>query len=211
MGVGINAIYIVTEDTNSARAFWNSVAMVFRGKDSYIMVPLLKGKDNKNSSGNTTLKSQVIHIISHLKTQDELLIVFDNINNANNFNTVSFIKWTISICKCHNIKVRFTSYYCFEELYLSYQELINMYKKCKYKEVVLKTLEFTNKSILNKVNYFDKSVDIVSDFIQYYKNDSGKNREHFANALLLEVTKNIGDRFRIKKSGDCFEKVECAG
>lgn len=198
-------LYIITEDTNSARAFWKEVAEVFRGNGNYTLVPLPKGKDNKDSGGNTTLKNQINYMMSYAKAQDELLIAFDNISNANNFNTTKFIKWAINKCKVNNISVKFTSYYCFEELYLSYYELIDMYKKCNYKEVVLKALEFTNKSIMNRIDYFDKSVSEVANFIQYYKNDSGKNREHFANALLLEVTKTIGDRFKITKSGDCFD------
>lgn len=53
-------------------------------------------------------------------------------------------------------------------------------------------------------DYFDNSKDI-KEFIELYKRDSGKNREHFANALLLSVTGALSDWFHISKSGNCFD------
>lgn len=197
-------LYIITEDSNSARVFWEIVVNEFRGKNNYILVPLFKGKDSKDSGGNTTLKSQVTQLIDSLNTYDELLVVFDNINNSRNFNKVRFIKWALNICKIYNINIRFTDYYCFEEVYLSYSELIDMYMKCNYKKIVLDTLKFVNASITNYKDYYDRNNKVIDDFINYYKKDSGYNREHFANALLIEVTQTIGYRFKIIKSGDCF-------
>ena len=46
-------LYIITEDSNSAREFWDKAASVYRGAGAYTMVPLLKG------GGNTTLKAQI--------------------------------------------------------------------------------------------------------------------------------------------------------
>ncbi len=150
-------LYIITEDSNSARVFWEIVVNEFRGKNNYILVPLFKGKDSKDSGGNTTLKSQVTQLIDSLNTYDELLVVFDNINNSRNFNKVRFIKWALNICKIYNINIRFTDYYCFEEVYLSYSELIDMYMKCNYKKIVLDTLKFVNASITNYKDYYDRN------------------------------------------------------
>lgn len=38
-------LYIITEDSNSAREFWDKAASVYRGAGAYTMVPLLKEKE----------------------------------------------------------------------------------------------------------------------------------------------------------------------
>lgn len=108
-------LYVITEDTNSARSFWNIVAKTFRGDDNYILVSLLKDKNGKEVGGNTTLENQVNTVLFSMNKSDELLIAFDYISN---FSPFDFIKNTHNKCKVLGITCKFTNYYCFEEVYL---------------------------------------------------------------------------------------------
>lgn len=81
-----------------------------------------------------------------------------------------------------------------------------MYEKTIHsKEVVLNALRFVRKKIMNHQNYFNIAYKEIRDFINFYKKDSGKNREHFANALIISVTSMLDGKFKIIKSGNCFE------
>lgn len=197
-------LYIITEDSNSAREFWKITVEESIGSKNYVLVPLLKGESGKHVGGNTTLENQVNELLPKMKPKDKLLVVFDYISNTNNFIPGDFIKSTYKKCKCAGISFIITGYYCFEELYLSYVELYNMINNNITKTIIIDTLKFIQDSIKNGENYFNKKNKQIIDFIDFYGRDSGKNREHFANALLIEATKQLSGRFKIIKSGNCF-------
>lgn len=197
-------LYIITEDSNSARVFWDCAADKFKGKENYELVPLPVGSDGKPTGGNTTLESQVNQAIPKLKPGDELLVVFDYIGNTKNFIPGDFIKNTIKKCSKFGASFSFTNYYCFEEIYLSYSELNRLYKNRDGKKFIADAMDFVKTCIENKKDYFDKTNDNIQKFIVDYEKDSGLNREHFANALLTAATQALNGRFKIIKSGDCF-------
>ena len=45
-------MYIITEDSNSARDFWQCVAQTFRSVDSFLLVSFPIGSDGQTASGN---------------------------------------------------------------------------------------------------------------------------------------------------------------
>jgi len=45
--------------------------------------------------------------------------------------------WERNKCKELGVGLRVTSYHCFEDLYLSYEEISNMYKACKNADKVI--------------------------------------------------------------------------
>lgn len=205
-------LYIITEDSNSARVFWDNVANAFRGDANYKLMPFLLGKSGKRASGNTTLWDQLEYFVNNNNDKDaELLIVFDNISGSPNFNSILFIRDAISLCSKHNIRVKIPTYYCFEEVFLSYRELQRMLltnNKNIPKEVI-DVLEYVQNKLMHGEDYFGSN-NIISAYIDYM-NKRGviiKNRERFANILLTEVTNRIGyGWFRIIKSGNAFDTV----
>ncbi len=189
-------LYIITEDSNSARDFWSYAAGVYRIPGTYFMVPLIKGR-----GGNTTLKEQINSIFSGLKRDDELFIVFDNIGVTKRFNSYDLIMKT-SI-RCANIGVRFayTKYYCFEELYLSYNELLKL-TDSKY----IEALRYVNSCINHNTEYFE--ITRLDKRITQFIIDTGhtiRNKEYLANELLVHATQHIRGKFRIHKSGNVFD------
>ena len=177
-------LYIITEDSNSSRDFWQCVAQTFRPVDSFLLVPFPSGSDGQNASGNTTLKAQVLSIFPKLQAGDKVFVAVD------------FVA---------------TSYWCFEDLYLSYDEVLAMYLKNPMAEnVVIGALQYVHDNLQNGTDYFDTSQEI-QNFIDLH-NSAGKNREHFANELLMEVTRASkgNGHFAITKSAGAFHKsAEC--
>lgn len=195
-------LYIITEDSTSARDFWECVAETFRGPQNYVLVQPLN-----QTSGNTTLNAQVSNLFPKLKAGDTLLVAFDNIGATKGFNSINFIRKVGQRCAKHSINFRFTSYYCFEELYLSYMELFNMISP-NTNPITLNALKYVNKCIGNSIDYFSTN-SAIQDFINKH-HGAGKNREHFANALLTEVAKTIKGHFMITKAKGAFDgSAEC--
>lgn len=106
-------VYIITEDSNSARDFWRIAADTFIGMGNYSLEPL-----PADGGGNTTLQMQVTNVFGKIQANDILFIAFDNIGNTKNFVTSDFLNKTIARCVKKGVCFKFTTYYCFEELYL---------------------------------------------------------------------------------------------
>jgi len=126
-------LHIITEDSNSARDFWECVAHTFKRADEYRMVPLESG------GGNRTIEGQFKSILPGIQKGDNILIVIDNIAGAinNSLSVYMLIKELRNKCKELGVGLRVTSYHCFEDLYLSYEEISNMYKACKNADKVI--------------------------------------------------------------------------
>ena len=67
-------MYIITEDSNSARDFWQCVAQTFRSVDSFLLVSFPIGSDGQTASGNTTLKAQVLSLFPKLQAGDKVAV-----------------------------------------------------------------------------------------------------------------------------------------
>lgn len=192
-------IYIITEDKNSARDFWEIAAKNHVGDSNYKMVPLVN-----ESAGNTTLDAQVQSIIGKLNSGDILFIAFDNIANTSTFNPANFIRKIEAKCNELGVKFKFTRYYCFEELYLSYDALIEM---SDVQKSFYKLLVYVHECINNGDDYYTS--DLVNSFIQN-SNRNIPNKEHFTNVLLIEATKYLKGHFGIlKQAGAFYKQAEC--
>ena len=194
-------LYIITEDSNSARDFWEYAASVYRNKGTYMMVPLPRG-----TGGNTTLKSQINKVFGVIQPNDELFLVLDNIGSTKRFNSYDIIINTARRCQILGIRFTYTKYYCFEELYLSYSEVLKL-TNSKY----IDTLRYVHGCINNGTEYFDLcNMDTrVNRFINELKHNI-VNKEHFANELLMNVTHFINGKFKISNSGNTFNiKGKC--
>ena len=113
-------MYIITEDSNSARDFWQCVAQTFKG------------------------------FIAH-----------------------DFVKWGTRLCMKKGAEFVATSYWCFEDLYLSYDEVLAMYLKNPVAEnVVIAALQYVHDNLQNGTDYFDTSREI-QNFIDLH-NSAGK-------------------------------------
>ena len=107
-------MYIITEDSNSARDFWQCVAQTFRSVDSFLLVSFPIGSDGQTASGNTTLKAQVLGIFPKLQAGDKVFVAVDCVaNNTKGFIAHDFVKWGTRLCMKKGAEFVATSYWCF--------------------------------------------------------------------------------------------------
>lgn len=149
---------------------------------------------------------------------DSLFVAFDNIGISTRINSKTgvkvgfdsgdFIRNTTQKCRLCNVNFYCTTYYCFEELYLSYTELLNLcIRDCKIADLC-KALSYVQNHIKAGTEYFDRNNQNVQ-YIANLRADALYNKEHFADALLYQVTYNIKHgKFTISKERkkNCFLK-----
>lgn len=102
-------------------------------------------------------------------------------------------------CRIKNINLYVTSYYCFEEIYLSYIELEKLVKIDSKAPELAEIIKYVRECIDSHIEYYDRNKSEVQ-YVINIKPDAKKNKEHFADALLFHSTQAIRNgRFTISK------------
>lgn len=207
---GFKVIYAITEDMNSCRDFWKTVLVESGLK--FKLVDLPTDKNGNYCGGNTTLLNQAVEAVSKMHKGDTLFVAFDNVELEGKFSSYDFLEAVQEMCAQQGIKFMYTPYYCFEELYLSYKGLVELYENQSTKDIdILETLQYVNKNLSTKDvrnrDYFNLEDKRIQRLVSI-EPGAGKNREHFANVLLSTVTAKIKGHFRINKRknglGECW-------
>ena len=158
-------VYVVTEDSNSARYFWKITFDTFH-KGKYELLTLPIDKSGMTHGGNTTLDKQIQLLTAKLLPGDKVYVAFDNTTESKSFTPFKFLSRLQRISAELKVDVAVTTYYCFEELYLSYIEIITQYESlASYNDVVLKALKFVHNKLMVDENYFNTDEDCIRDFI----------------------------------------------
>ena len=201
-------VWLVTEDSNSARLFWEKMFQTFLGNSAYKANPLSQ-VNGISTAGNKTLIRQVNEVLQQASENDTIFVVLDNIANTKQFVAADFIINMSNKCKRNKVNFEYTKYYCFEELYVSYSEVERLYSissKCDLN--LLDCLKYVRNCILNGIDYYDKEINEIQYILNKYQT-ANKNREHFANVLLGEVTRELGYGFWFSKSGKHSSRCTC--
>lgn len=113
-------IYLMTEDTTSALDFWKIVAREKFIKNYEFTI------DKVDVGGNTSLLPQLEYISNNIKQNDTVIIIFDNIEENKHFKPADLLKTAKKICEYNNAQLLITNYYCFEEMFLSNPDILNV-------------------------------------------------------------------------------------
>lgn len=191
--------YILCEDEKSGKIFFENISSIFKNVSC----------DIRSTKGNTNYNNYLNSILKMLKRGDSLLLAFDNIGSKKGFNPSEIILKAKTACLGVGAKLWVTKYYCFEELYLSYTEFINMCehfsKNSKRLEELLPTLKYVNSCILEQKEYFDRNNPLVDCVIKMF-DKAGGNKENFCSTLLENSTRELKGIVTIKKNsfGICW-------
>lgn len=187
-------IYFISEDSNSAHKFWIQVLDLFVRDYTEIDCDI----NGNKVSGNTSLYNKVRLALSKACANDILFIALDNIsatckNSPKVFDIKTFIHNTAYACKKINVDFWITNYYCFEEVYITYNELerlCRVYSKDSNSTNIADALCYVRECKDKGIEYWDKNNKHVRDIINITK-DAEVNKEHFTDALLRHATKII--------------------
>lgn len=191
-------LYIITEDSKSGYEFWKIVFESYLKDNEYII---------KVAAGNQSLRKTFIDTLDNCHdSKDSILLIFDNIDDTSSFNPGNLIEYCAASCRDKGVCFYYSDFYCFESIFLSYKELLNMTSNCK--PDIKNTVEYVNNAINKGYGYWESTDETVDAFLD----ENGiiaNNREHFESELLSIATRSIGyGHFHIKKStiskGKCW-------
>lgn len=209
-------LYVITEDSNSGRDFWKVAFGVLMNAGEYKVVDFLKNSNGDDITGNYSLDAQVDEVLRYAKPGDSIFVALDNIgsstrlnsktNKSIGFDSGDFVNNTMYKCQQASVGLYISSYYCFEEVYLSYIELENLVKADSRDigkgALIAPVIKYVRECIENGVEYYDRNRPEVQSIISI-KTDATTNKEHFADALLYHASSNIKHgRFTIAKAQD---------
>lgn len=206
-------LYVITEDRNSGRDFWTIVLNSFLKNTDFEIIDFDTDIDVNGDivpmTGNGALDNLVDKALLKAKKDDSLFVAFDSICTSTQinkekgkkeyFDSGDFVNNTSQKCKSIGVHFYVTSYYCFEEIYLSYIELENMVANSSKSPQLAGVIKYVRDCINNNIEYYDRNRPEVKDVINITQ-DAQKNKEHFADALLFQSTNAIKPgRFAISK------------
>lgn len=212
-------IYIVTEDNTSALSFWKE--FMKRSKEPYeFVLETLMNNGELKLGGNGTLKTQIRYVDKHIKAKDTLFIAFDTVSlggtykpgksasntkddedTKNGFNPAEVIRMGNNLCKRKDCKFIYTLYYCFEEIFIMSDELVNLCSSMQNQTMYKLMVDMHNKIKANQFNYEECKKDKM--YKEIIDKSNTTNREQLANVILLNCTQSI--KFKINKKDKIFE------
>ena len=208
-------IYVVTEDQNSARKFWLEVMRNYWKASEYEVISLEETAGVRHA-GNFMLSRYFDDAFRKASKGDMIFVAFDNIGKSTReevgtgrivgFDSEYFLTNCIKKCRLKEISFCTTYYYCFEEIFLSYSELLELYKADCKSDDISDILAYVANCILNGDNYFDREHE-YGKRVSNLRKDALQIREHFADALLYHASVQIRHGlFTIGKQADKFVK-----
>ena len=189
-------IYIEGEKTKEGKGseylFWTKVKALFM-KESVLIVPC-----NGISDLYTKLKQKTFN------KEDNIIVSFDN---CGNMYARKLKKELLPKISGRVNKLYFTSYFCFEEIFLSYinmEQYLDMHYVSKNYANLYKCFSVIRNCINSGINYLaypDESIKAEMD-----NNKNISNREQLASNVLGRITGTAGRRLHIGKSslGSCW-------
>ena len=160
--------------------------------------------DLLSADGNVNIKDLLYNLIPKCMAGDTIILFFDNIEEINGVPTYDLLNSCINLCIQRGINFRYTVYYCFEELFLTYDKLLFLIKDVRHNQLVAKISD----CIMNGINYLDcLDVSEINELSKLLSLDVYKcTRETLSASLLGLVTNRINGRFHISKSHiqDCW-------
>ena len=191
--------YIICEDSGSGFTFFKTVRDICFTEDQCEVV---------SSYGNTNFQDTVKAIIEKLKQGDFLMLAFDSVEVSEDFNPKNIIISAQYGCDKAKATLYYTTYYCFEELFLSYDYLADMFMNGSYKkddkELWMKLLNYIHDSIFSGNDYY-----VDNELVSYVKSiikKSNRTKEKFIKAVLTHISGSIRGDFKITDGslGKCW-------
>lgn len=165
--------------------------------------------DISDAGGNGNIVSELEDIESKVHSGDIVLLFFDNVEEIGDLTVIDIINRFKYLFEIKNVQFVYSTYYCFEEIFLSYVDYGSILKSSFY--ITLKTeIEKIQKCLYNRRNYyrllFRDSVfrEFWSSKINGFNNIS--TREQCSSAICRFLYSNTVGHFKVTKDllGECW-------
>ena len=174
-----------------------------KDKSEYNFIQRIKEEFGKNldveiesAGGNKNIQTKFFELYDNFKSGDMFILFFDCVEQINNISSIDLLENIENKCRSKNVLFKYSTYYCFEELFLSYigfGDLISKNSKY-YSEWVL-----IRDALMSKTNYFVKGLLFNGKPV----NKSFSTREA-ASAGIISTLSSGGFKITKDTIGDCW-------
>lgn len=193
-------VYIVCEgeDGKSEHSFVSAVVGYYGDNCEYEIVCAC-GKDNIDSK----LEEQ----LHKVKQKDKVALFFDNIGRLNNITVWDLLSKYITAFSRKNVDFYYTTYFCFEEIFLSYSGILPLIPQ---DSTIQKEIKDIQRLILEGKKDYYKEKDIQNNLTFWnglFKNfGTPSTREQFSSSLINHLLSKDRESFGVSKSklGNCW-------
>ena len=192
--------YILCEDSGSGFEFFKYLKDIYSTSEEC---------EVRTTYGNSGYSDCLEELVQELKTNDTLILAFDSVEVENNFNPKNIITAAKYYCEQVGAKCYYTVYYCFEELFLSYNYLEEMFQSGSYnksdKSLWVNILHYLHDSIHKGNEYYIDNNDLVK-YVKETIKKAGRTKEKFTKAVLTHISGSISGDFKITggEFGKCW-------
>lgn len=156
----------------------------------------------KSANGKDNIEVEFLRMKNDFNSGDVFVLFFDNIEMIGNRLVVDILSDIEKQCMELKVGFKYTTYYCFEELFLSYTNLLPMLNaEDAVKDEIIK---IQNK-ILSSRNYFRED---ISFWRAYFRHREGflRTRESLSAGICNDIFGRIKGAFYLQKSkiGHCW-------
>lgn len=174
-------------------SFISSVISEFRIDEDFVL---------KAADGKDNIEVEFFKMKKKFNCGDIFILFFDNVEKIRNRLVVDMLSDMEEQCNYLSVGFRYTTYYCFEELFLSY---INLLPMLNVEENVREEIMKVQNEILAGVNYFRED---ISFWRKYFKHREGflRTRESLSAGICNDILGRIKGAFYLQKSkiGSCW-------
>lgn len=156
----------------------------------------------KSANGKDNIEIEFLKMKIDFNRGDVFILFFDNIEMIRNRLVVDILSDIEKQCNELKVGFRYTTYYCFEELFLSYTNLLPMLNVDD--DVRAEIIKVQNKIVSGK-NYFREDISFWRD---YFRHREGflRTRESLSAGICNDILGRIKGAFYLQKSkiGSCW-------
>ena len=181
-------------------AFINFVIDEFWSGEKYTLI---------SADGNKNIKICFYEILDSFQIGDTFILFFDSVETIDDYFVYDLLDFIRTECNSLGVYFRYTTYYCFEELFLTYDDLTNMLSIDNvYKNALI---ELRISIINNTFDFADKKkLEVWRPLFgnEGFNSRVNSTREQFMTSLCSILLTKVPGRFRLSKSkiGDCWTK-----
>ena len=202
--------YIICEGAvGKAEYVFNKAIIDLYGRDKKYKLISAGGYDN-------IFKIETDLADNYLRYRDTLILLFDNVGEdmdcGHNMGIAEMLEYICEDCDTIGVTLKYTTYYCFEELLLSYTRLPNMLVNVNnrivqsFKDFQQFLLSCSSSEYIYEVTYSDRFAPLLE--FQGYGDavKLNRSREEISSKLLQCITLKLLNTWRVNKSmiGKCW-------
>ena len=180
-------------------SFISEVIDEYRNDEDYSII---------SADGKNNIEKEFLRVKNSFNSGDVFILFFDNIETIGGKLTADLLTDICIMCSELGVVFRYTTYYCFEELFLSYTSIIDI---LEIDDSLRNELLSVQNKILTGKNYFREDISFWENYFGEHRCGSLKTREKLSSSICNDIFKRVNGLFFIQKNkiGECWV-CDCA-